>query len=672
MMDRSPAPSGFVRGLAARAVGSDAFAAITLLALNMWICWRLFWVEYTQNFNSGEGYVIAIARYISRHWGNFSWWPLWHCGMPYQDTYVPLLHLTGAAFSTVAGISAARAYHILTGLAYSLGAATLFLMALRLGATRLAAFLSALAYSLFSPSALFPEILADLGSPFAGRRLQVLTYYGEGAHIAALALLPIAILALERAVDTRTGRSFALAALAMAAVFLTNVPGSMALALAVFCWICAQPAGRRGASWRIAASAAALAYGLACFGDPPSSLRAVFKNVGPMHAGFSQGLRHAPYLLPLLLAAVAVAGYLASRSPMPLFVRFGLLYFALTFLLVLTARKPGFELLPQASRLQLELELGASLLLGWAAWLLYRWRRTRCAVVAFIVAASVFQIQHYRRYARMEVAPADLNTRSEYTTARWLDAHMDGQRVFTMGSTAFWLNAFTDMPQVAGCCDQNQAITAIPVTAYLVTNGLKPGETPRGIMWLQALGAHAMVVNGPDSTDAYKDFHAPERFEGLLPVLHREHGDTIYAIPQRGESLSHIVRPEEVVAGAAAIPGSADDAAARYVAAIEDPARPIAQCDWNGSSAHIRAHLGMGDLVSVQAAYFDGWKAFVHGRPRSVSADGLGFILVHPECEGDCEIDLRWTGPGDLWPAAFVSLAALSLTVWLMFRARRS
>jgi hypothetical protein len=36
-----------------------------------------------------EGYFIAIARYISGHWGDFSWFPLWHCGMPYQDTYVP-------------------------------------------------------------------------------------------------------------------------------------------------------------------------------------------------------------------------------------------------------------------------------------------------------------------------------------------------------------------------------------------------------------------------------------------------------------------------------------------------------------------------------------------------------------------------------------------------------
>jgi hypothetical protein len=71
--------------------------------------------------------------------------------------------------------------------------------------------------------------------------------------------------------------------------------------------------------------------------------------------------------------------------------------------------------------------------------------------------------------------------------------------------------------------------------------------------------------------------------------------------------------------------------------------------------------LGPGDLVSYRRPNYDGWKAFAHGRPEPVSADGMGFILIHPECEGDCEIDLRWTGPGDLWLAAFVSLAPLCL-----------
>jgi hypothetical protein len=69
-----------------------------------------------------------------------------------------------AAVASVAKIPAQRAYHDVTGLAYSLGAVTLFLMAMRLGASRGAAFLAGLAYSLFSPSALLmPEAAKDIG-----------------------------------------------------------------------------------------------------------------------------------------------------------------------------------------------------------------------------------------------------------------------------------------------------------------------------------------------------------------------------------------------------------------------------------------------------------------------------------------------------------------------------
>ena len=154
-------------------------------------------IEYINQLASVDGFFIGIARYISTHWSDFSWFPLWHCGMPYQDTYVPMLHLVVAAVASLAHISAARAYHGVTGVAYALGPPALYWMAIRLGAPRGAAFLSALFYSLFSPSALLmPEMAKDLGGFWYGRRLQVMTVYGEGPHVAAMTLMPVVIVEL--------------------------------------------------------------------------------------------------------------------------------------------------------------------------------------------------------------------------------------------------------------------------------------------------------------------------------------------------------------------------------------------------------------------------------------------------------------------------------------------
>jgi hypothetical protein len=646
---------------------------LALTVLNLSISWPLMKVEYTGHFISVEGYFIAMARYISGHWGDFSWFPLWHCGMPYADTYVPLLHLLVAATASLGHISAARAYHGVTGVTYALGAPALYWMAVRLGAPRGAALLSALGYSLFSPSALLmADVARDLGGYSYGRRLQVMTVYGEGPHVTAMTLLPLVVLALQNALVKRTGRAMALAALSIALVFLTNIPGSMALGVAVFCWICAQPRDRLRAAWRVAATASALGYGVACFGVPPSSMFRVGANARDMHHGFSNSLHYGPLPLLAVLGAVAAAGFLLARTRLPLTVRFAILFGTLTGAMAATARSETFELLPQVGRLHLEFEMGACLLLGCAAWALYtlfpRW--TRPVLLAICLGPLFIQWGNYRDRANGDILRADLEKRSEYTTARWLDANLHGGRVYVTGSTAFWLNAFATTPQLIGCCDQGQSMPVLNEAPYKVNTEVDPAITEQGINWLRALGVQAMVVNGPTSTDEYKDIRAPERFDGVVPLLHRENGDSIYSVLPLGSSLAHVVRPEELVPHPARGNFAYSDIRT-YALATLDAARPPATFEWwGGGRARIRANLHPDDVLSVQVAWFPGWKATVRGEPVLVTPDGMGFIVIQTHCRGDCEIDLEWTGRGDLQLSAAVSLASLGLLGFLSFRAR--
>jgi hypothetical protein len=659
--------------LAAGFVRSDAAAVLVLAALNGWIASKLFLAELTPNFSSIGGAFVAIARYISRHWGSYSWWPLWHCGMPYQDTYVPLLHVVVAGFATVTRFPAGRAYNCVTGAVYCLGAVTLFLMARKLGARRGPAFLAAFTYSLFSPSAvMFPKIAADLGSAWYCRRFQVMTHYGEGPHVAAMTLLPIAILALQSAVERRTRRTFALASIAIALVFLTNVPGTMALGLAAFCWIAVQPRGSRLAASGIAAAASALAYGLACYGIPFSSLGTVMGNVGRMHGGFVASLKHGPAWLLLALAATAGAGELLRRTRLPLYVRFALLYFGLLAILVATSRPEVFELLPQVSRLHLEMEMGACLVIGAAAWWIYGRAPRRARPVLAVAALAFFtlQFQHYHFKMRELARPTARANRSEYTTAHWLDVHMPGERTYVTGSDSFWFNAFTDNPQMGGCCDQSQSMPVLIPVTYLVNVGVNPDEMTLAKAYLQALGVQALVVGGPQSTDEYKDIRDPARFDAMYTALDRENGDVIYRVPQRSDSLAHVVRAGDLVPARGSGQPERPDVM-RYAAAIEDPSRPAADFRWlDGNTARIRASLERGDLVSVQVAWFPGWKATVMGQARAVSADGLGFIAIRPDCAGPCEITLEWDGRPDLPVAACVSGCSLGLAAVLLFRNR--
>jgi hypothetical protein len=638
-------------------------ALAVLAALNAWICGRLFTVAYTDRFSSVDGAFISIARYLSRHWSDHSWWPIWHCGMPYEDTYVPLLHLIVAAVAALGRISAAHAYHIVVGIAYALGPVTLYLMAVYLGAGRGAAFLSAVTYSLFSPSALLiPDVAYDLGGRWFGRRLQVLTVYGEGPHISAMSLLPLAIAALAYAVEKRTGRSFALAAVALALIFLINVPGTMALGVAVFCWLVVQPAGRRRGAWMIAAGVAAMAYALACYGIPPSSELVVLHNVGPMHQGFSAAAKIAPFLLIVLLGAVAAAGYLLSRTRVPLLLRFAIVYFAINAVVVLTASPKKFEMLPQAGRLQLEMEMAACLIAGIGLWYVYRrapWSLRLILALLFALGAG-YQVRNYRSRADIDIRPANLAARSEYASAMWADSHLAGERVYVTGSDSFWWNTFTEVPQVVGCCDQGESLPLIANVHYLVDPATGPYHEILIKAYLEALGAQAIVVSGAQSTDEYKDIQAPERFDNMFPVLHRELGDAIYAVPQRSPSLAHVVRPGETVPTNLP-PDTLPYKIYAYSLVIEDPTRPAADFQWlSGGVARIRAQLTRDDMVSLQVPWFSGWKASVGGRAIPISADGLGFQVLHPACDGPCEIALRWTGRPDRIPSAILSLAAMA------------
>jgi SAM-dependent methyltransferase len=591
--------------------------------------------------------------------------------MPYQDTYVPLLHLVVAVTTSFGHVSAAQAYHTVTGVIYALGPLTLYLLAVRLGAHRGAAFLAALFYSLFSPSALLmPEVARDIGGLWFARRLQVLTVYGEGPHISAMSMLPIAILALQIALTKRSGRTLVLAAVSIAIVFLTNVPGTMALGLTVFCWLCAQPAEQRRPAWATAVFASVFAYCLACYGLPPSSLRTVFGNAGAMHPGFSNSLHYGPVWLMLVFACVVGAGHILTRTRATLVVRFAILYFGLIAALATRARFQTFELLPQVGRLHLEMEMGASLLLGCGGWALYvlipRWIRP--VVLALLLAPIGIQFDHYRSRAQMDINYVDLEKRSEYTTARWLDSHLNGQRVYVSGSTSFWLNAFTDVPQMAGCCDQGQSMPVLNDVPGFINAAVSLQNTALAKIWLEALGVQALVVNGEGSTDEYKDFREPQRFERFFTPLHRENGDTIYAVLPEGSSLAHVLRPGETVGRRPSNPADAGEVA-RYVEAIGNSTRPRATFEWlHGGAARIRASLHRDDLVSVQVAWFPGWKALVHGERRPVGPDGLGFMVIRPKCEGNCEIALLWTGRPDLPYAAVVSVAALGLAAMLFYR----
>jgi hypothetical protein len=105
----------------------------------------------------------------------------------------------------------------------------------------------------------------------------------------------------------------------------------------------------------------------------------------------------------------------------------------------------------------------------------------------------------------------------------------DKGRVFLSGTTAFWLNAFFDIPQVRGGVDQAAVDKDWREAVWEIREGT---EVEESLKWLKDLGVSYLVVHTSTSSEFYHDFRNPEKFEGIegLKMVYDEEGDRIYKI----------------------------------------------------------------------------------------------------------------------------------------------
>ena len=642
--------------------------AVLVFALNAAVSRELFRTEYTQHMGSIEAAYIGISRFVMSHWNPPAWFPLWYCGIPFQNTYPPLLHRLVAFAAAAFHISSALAHHAVTAFLYSAGPVAILLLALGLSGDLAISLSAALVCSLISPSAfLMPSVRGDLGSVWMPRRLQVLVDYGDGPHMSAVTLLLFAVLALHLVAQKRSLPRIALAAVAFAATVATNWLGAFSLAMATLCYLLAR--WDEGLSLKrlllVAAPVCALGYGLIAPWIPPSTIRDIQRNAQFTVGRYPMGATQAICGAALLIVLICVR-WICLRWRAPLLVRFAGYFFTLTGGIALTAEWFRIYIMPQPDRYHLEMEFAAALLLAaFGAALVRRVpRKLQLSVVAALVFFGVLQFRHYRYYARREIRAIDIHHTIEYEAGTWLGQNLPGRRVFATGSVQFWLTAFADNPEIGGGFDQGIVNREIPAMTYGIpfTTG-NGADTAR---WVRLLGAQAIVASEKGGRDFYSDdWKDAEKFRGVLPELWRDGHDVIYAVPERSESLAHAVRLDDVIWKA---PGSVleqMDGARKLDAALENPSNPLTPLVWkDAGNLRISGVLRPADALFVQISYHPGWRALIDSRPVPIRSDGLGFMILEPHCNGPCEIDMTYDGGLEMALAQFARLASLLVVLF--------
>jgi hypothetical protein len=649
--------------------------AVAILAINAYICKDLFAIEFTQRMESIEGSYMTIARWAADNWSDLTWFPLWFNGMPFEKVYQPGFHFTVAGLSTLLGWTPQHAYHFLTAVTYCAGALTLFWLCYAATKDRMQALTASLLFSLISPTCfLVPLIRADAGGWLSARRYQVLVHYGEGPHLTAVAMIPIVILVLHGAVSLRNRAWIALAPFALAAVALTNWPGSMGLSLAVAAYCLSQVGAFRISNWLVLIGTGVAAYLIASPWLPPSVIVAVIRNA-QQSAGITFG---ATQFWPGIILAAASATLLVvfQWADANRWFRFFAFFTLLTGGVSMGREWFGWQLLPQANRFQVEFEMAFAATLAY----LLMWCMRKLPVRIQTIAATVLvlfggrQVLHYARYAERLTQPIDITSTIEYQTAQWFETNLHDERVFASGSISLWMNLFTDVPQMAGCCDQGVPNQEFRIASYTIYTGQNAGarDAEISLLWLRAYGANAIETTGPNAPEFYKPYWNWKKFDGVIPELWRQGENVVYRVPRKS------VDPIRVIPKAAVMPRAPENGLVikylqPFVMALEDPGMPPATFRWvNRHEAVIDAETNPGQVIFLQISHDAGWKAMEDGTVLPLIADPLGMSYVEPVKPGPVHLRLVYDGGSEVQLARVLLGLGLLLTAVLMFTPRLS
>jgi len=267
-------------------------------------------------------------------------------------------------------------------------------------------------------------------------RLHALVYWGESPHIAALTLVPLALLCVHLALRGRRPIWCLAAALSMAAVGSDQLlrdrhPGHRRPVVGVH----AKTASRSSRTWEWSRRLGLLGYVWISPSLPPSVLHTLWVN-SPTAGGDYRFTLRSLAALSVEAALFALFVALARRSRQPAHLRFFVFFAVLASAIPILGAFANWNVVPQPHRYQLDMEMA----ICWAAAFAFqpladRWPRpARVLAALLLVCLAARQTILYRRFARTLIQPADVAQIFEYQTAHWFDEHFHGRRVMATGA----------------------------------------------------------------------------------------------------------------------------------------------------------------------------------------------------------------------------------------------
>ncbi|MBI2021507.1 hypothetical protein HYS93_01340 [Candidatus Daviesbacteria bacterium] len=196
------------------------------------------------------------------------------------------------------------------------------------------------------------------------------------------------------------------------------------------------------------------------------------------------------------------------------------------------------------------------------------------------------------------------------------------QRIFTSGSAVFWLNSKLNLMQLRGGVDEASVHPFWRHAAYQIR---EEADGDLSKKWLEALGTNFILVNQEESREYFKDFRFIDKFKNWQTIGNKQ-GDFIFKLDSGNlvriadKSLLNLKPPKD---------GSDNIRVNQYVSKLKDN---LHQVVLRPNQIEIEADLDKSKIISLAITYHPGWD-IVSGQGK-LTSDSLGNMVLIPKQTG--------------------------------------
>jgi|GEM_PF-2923113 len=652
-----------------------------LLLLHAILAWPMLQDGFTRFIESIEGAHLTNAAWVLENGG--AWNSLWYFGFPAHLTYPPLLPNLIALVADNFNLTISHAYRITVGVLIWLIPLGIYLFTRELTKRKTIAVLASLMFIVMPNIAYFliPQVqtIPDAAG-WIPYHWVVFAQYGEGPHMAALFFMLLAATFFLRCLDNRSKLNLVATALFLALTMLTNLFAGFALILILVI----LQLGRMfiyvfDVNWRRLGLIGLVAYGITTFAFDYTFIKSILAS-GYVHP--ENTMNWPPFLivffvLLFLVAPITLLVYHMVVGKDKYYPLITMAMWAGLFLLVAAVYYYfDYNLVTQPNRYLHEAQIGTVVLVAMGmTYLIDNAKKTydeeerftkhllvTLGIFTFILAPSF----NYLRNPHWIIQPQSMDHTYEKQIANQLNSMVNAdqeERVYLTGTPAFWLNVFSDVPQIRGGADNAQPVPVWADASYLINKSANENLTKA---WLNLLNVRYILVNYPESGTYYVDYENFDRFTNWTVVDEfAEGGFKLYEVPESNLSIFTVVKTAELnelsrldtadqVKKLAELFNQADNSRVEYEKL---------------SNGHYRLQikdLGSNETVVFKMNADERWQAAIDENILEIETVGPNYMAVAPLESGLVEID--WSVEESQWEVVgmIISLVTLaSIIYWL-------